>query len=88
MTTTAYFENVLIDTICDIGTLAALPLQLIGGLVWGLVALAALLWGCRRQIVCGLAMVLFVAACWACPALPLGLAIMAVFAWATKPRAR
>lgn len=86
MTTTAYFENVLIDALCDLGTIAALPLQAIGGLVWALVAFAALLWGCRRQIVCTLAMVAFVAACWACPLLPLGLAITAVVGWATMPK--
>jgi len=88
MTYTLSFENVLVDAICDIATLAALPLQMIGGLLQALVAFAALLWGCRRQIVCGLAMVAFIAVCWACPALPLGLGITAAFAVATKPAVR
>ena len=87
MTTTAYFENVLIDALCDLGTLAALPLQMIGGLLWAIVSGCTLLWRCRCQIVCTLAMVAFVAACWACPLLPIGLCVVAAFGWATYPRA-
>ena len=80
------FESVLIDAICDIAEIAMIPLRLFSGLLWAIVAGAALLWRCRQPIAWAGAVVGAVGLCWACPLLPLGLAIVGAFGWATYPR--
>lgn len=85
--TTSHAQTVLLDALCDLSALVALPLLWLSALLGAFVAALGLLWHCRRYIACAVAAVAAVAACWACPALPLGLAIVAGYAVATYPRA-
>jgi hypothetical protein len=62
------------------------PVAALYGLAWLIWQGAVLLWPYRKYIGLALAIAGFVAVCWACPALPLGLAITAVVGWATMPR--
>lgn len=86
--TTSYAQNILIDALCDLATLAALPVLWLSALLGATVAALGLLWRCRRWLACALAVVVAVAACWAFPALPLGLGIIGCYAVATYPRGR
>ena len=86
MNATAYFENVLIDALCDLCEIAMIPLRLFSGLLWAIVAGAKLLWRCRRYIATAALVVGFCALCVAMPLLPLGLAITAVVGYVTWPR--
>lgn len=86
--TTSYAQNVLLDALCDLATLAALPLQMLSGLLGAVVAGLGLLWRCRRYIAITALFVGSMALCVACPLLPVGLAIVAGYGWATMPRVK
>ena len=86
MNATAYFENVLIDALCDLCAIAMIPLTMLSGLLRAIAAGLGLMWRIRRYITTTVMVLGFVALCWACPLLPLGLAIVAVVGWATYPR--
>jgi len=79
-------ETTLLDGLCDLCELVMIPLRLLSGLLWAIVAGLALLWRCRRYIATASLVVGAVLLCWSCPLLPLGLAITASFGWATYPR--
>ena len=83
MTTTAYFENALLDAIT---ALVMVPVNAAYCLVWLLWQGAVWLWPYRRYIALAIVAAAFVALCVACPMLPVGLAIIAAYAWVTMPR--
>ena len=77
------FESNLLDLVTAV---VMTPVAALYGLAWLIWQGGVLLWPYRRYIALAIVAAAFVAACWACPALPLGLAITAVVGWATMPR--
>ena len=85
---TTFDSNIFIDALCDLCEIAMIPVRLLSGLLWAIVAGARQHWRCRRYIATTACVVGFVALCWAMPMLPLGLAIVGAFGWATMPRGK
>ena len=83
---TTFDSNIFIDALCDLCEIAMIPVRLLSGLLWAIVAGAKLLWRCRRYIATTACVVGAVALCWAMPMLPLGLAITAIVGYVTWPR--
>lgn len=79
-------ETTLLDALCDLCEFVMIPLRLLSGLLWAIVAGLGLLWRVRRYIATAALAVGAVLLCWSCPLLPLGLAITAAVGWATYPR--
>ena len=79
------FENNLLDLVTAI---VMAPVAAIFGLLALLWQGCVLLWPYRRYIGAAVAIAGFVAACWACPAFPLGLAITGIVGWVSYPRTK
>lgn len=77
------FENNLLDAVTAV---VMAPVGALYGLAWLIWQGGVLLWPYRRYIAMAIVAAAFVAACWACPALPLGLAITAVVGAVSYPR--
>lgn len=83
MNAVSTFESNLVDLVTSI---VMVPVAALYGLAWLIWQGCVLLWRCRLPIACALVIAGAVAVCWACPALPPGLAIIAAFGWVTMPR--
>ena len=81
MTTT--FENNLLDLVTAV---VMAPVAALYGLVCLIWQGCVLLWRCRQPIAWAGAVVGAVGLCWACPLLPLGLAIVVIVGYVTWPR--
>lgn len=79
------FENNLLDLVTSV---IMVPVNALYALLWAIGWAVAMLWPYRRYIALAIVAAAFVALCAAVPALPLGLAITAAFAVATKPAVR
>ena len=82
---TLSFESNLLDVTTAV---VMFPIAIVRGLLWLVWQACTLLWPYRRYIAITLVAAAFVGVCVVCPMLPLGLAITAAFAYATKPRGR